>query len=387
MKKLLLSISLVLLCVVAHGQVDSSAIILRGDPYLQNPTDGGITVCWQTALPCHSYVEWGEDTTKLDRAHTLVAGQVIANNTLNKIRINGLQSGQTYYYRIISRHITSYGAYKKTFGGTYRSPFYSFTSPSDKTSEFEALIFNDLHQHTATIDTLMTMVRAKGLKYDFVLFNGDCVDDPKDENQAVTTINHFNRAVGSTDKPVIYMRGNHEIRNAYSMQLTDLFDYTGGQSFGAMSWGDTRIVMLDCGEDKPDEHWVYYGLNDFSGFRAEQLKFLENEHKNADFRKAKKRILIHHIPLWAEDMKKEYNPSLELWGEELAAQPYNVAINAHTHRAVMHPKGSLGNPFPVLVGGGPSIKDATVIHLVKKGDKLTATAYNPAAEVVWQGNF
>ncbi|MEF9950733.1 MAG: endonuclease, partial [Mucinivorans sp.] len=85
------------------------------------------------------------------------------------------------------------------------------------------------------------------------------------------------------------MRGNHEIRNAYSMDLTRLFDYVGGKSYGAMSWGDTRIVMLDCGEDKPDSHWVYYGLNDFDGFRAEQLTFLEKEHRSPAFRAAGKR--------------------------------------------------------------------------------------------------
>lgn len=381
MKRFLLCALLFAVGLGAWSQTDSSALILRANPYLQNPTGGGITVCWQTKVPCHSYVEWGSDTTKLNRAHTLVAGQVIANNTLNKIRIDGLNGGQTYFYRIVSRHITSYGAYKKTFGGTYRSPFYSFTLPDEKAKDFDLIIFNDLHQQTATMDTLIAMVAAKGIKYDFVIFNGDCIDDPKSEEQAVGAISHFNHAVGSTDKPVIYMRGNHEIRNAYSMDLTRLFDYTGGQSYGAMNWGDTRIVMLDCGEDKPDDHWVYYALNDFKGFRADQLKFLEREHKSAAFKKAKKRVLIHHIPLWGLD--EEYNPCLDLWGKELAAQPYDIAINAHTHRAKLHQKGERGNPFPVLIGGGFNVDGATVIELSKRGEKMRARCFNSSGEVLY----
>ena len=77
--------------------------------------------------------------------------------------------------------------------------------------------------------------------------------------------------------PVFYLRGNHEIRNAYSIQLRELFDYVGDKTYGAFNWGDTRFVMLDCGEDKPDTTWVYYGLNDFSQLRQDQIGFLKEE--------------------------------------------------------------------------------------------------------------
>ena len=66
----------------------------------------------------------------------------------------------------------------------------------------------------------------------------------------------------------------HEIRNAYSIGLRDHYDYVGDRTYGSFNWGDTRIVMLDCGEDKPDDHWVYYGLNDFTQLRNEQVDFL-----------------------------------------------------------------------------------------------------------------
>ena len=54
--------------------------------------------------------------------------------------------------------------------------------------------------------------------------------------------------------------------------------------------------MLDCGEDKPDTHWVYYGLNDFSDLRKAQAGFLKEELASRAFKKASKRVLIHHVP-------------------------------------------------------------------------------------------
>lgn len=165
------------------------------------------------------------------------------------------------------------------------------------------------------------------------------------------------------------------------MGFTLLFDYVGGKTYGAMSWGDTRFVFLDCGEDKPDTHPVYYGLNDFSGLRAQQLEFLKQEHQSTEFRKAKKRILVHHIPLWG--LGEPYNPCLDLWSAELSSQPYDIAINGHTHSKAFHPKGSIDNPFPVAIGGGYTLESATVMHLSKRGSKLRLDCYNTKAEVVF----
>ena len=69
-------------------------------PYLQNPVDGGITVMWETTVPAYSWVEYGTDKDNLQRARLLVDGQVICNDKLHKIRIDGLQPGQKYYYRV-----------------------------------------------------------------------------------------------------------------------------------------------------------------------------------------------------------------------------------------------------------------------------------------------
>lgn len=380
MKQVLFFILLLSACkhLSAQQPHDSSSDIMRTAPYLQNPVNNGITVSWLTNVPVYSWVEFGSDTTALQKAHTLVDGQVICNNKKHKIRLENLTPGITYYYRVCSREILSYKAYSKNFGPTATSPFHSFRLAGNKEEDFTILVFNDLHKQHKTLDALYDQV--KELPYDLVFFNGDCIDDPANEAEAVQSIKYYNEKVRASTIPVIYLRGNHEIRNAYSIELRELFDYIGNKTYGAFNWGDTRFVMLDCGEDKPDSHPVYYGLNDFTQLRLEQVGFLKKELRSKEFRKASKRILIHHIPVYGNDDK--YRPCSELWADVLAKAPFDIALNGHTHKYSWHAKGDIGNNFPVVIGGGPSIEKASLSILSKKGNTLRITVINARGETL-----
>lgn len=352
--------------------------IFYSTPYLQNPTNDGITVMFQTNVISHCWVEYGMDTLNLQKTRTLLDGQEVCYDIENKIRLNNLQPGKTYYYRVCAQEIAEYHSYSKTFGETARTSFYSFHLPKADQTDFTALIFNDLHENYQTFNALKNAV--KDIPIDFIVFNGDCLPEPTNREYAMYHINMLARGANAETYPTFFIRGNHEIRNAYSAGMHSLFDYPGNKTYGAFSWGDTRFVMLDCGEDKPDDHWVYYGLNDFTQLRKDQAAFLQNEIKSKEFKKAKKQVLIHHIPLWGND--GEYNPCLELWGGLLQKTSFNINICAHTHSYKYHPKGEKGNPFPVIIGGGPGMKSATVMVLSKKGNLMTLRVFNPKGELI-----
>ncbi len=370
----------IMLCLwagTAMAQVPENEVF-RTKPYLQNPTGDGITVMWITNVPVEGWVEYGENGALDHKKARYVDGQMICNNTHQKIRLDGLEPGKTYSYRVCSREITLYEAYRKEFGPTVYSDTYTFRMPSPADRDFTAVVFNDIHKKNDIVDRFSAMLDT--MRYDFVFFNGDCIDDPRDEEQTVGFLSYLNEGARAERVPTFYLRGNHEIRNAYSIELRGLLDYPGDKTYGAFSWGDTRFVMLDCGEDKPDDTPVYYGLNDFEGLRRDQAEFLKTELKSKEFRKAGRRVLIHHIPIYGSDDK--YNPCLELWGGILAKAPFDICINGHTHRLAYHPAGSeAGNPFPVLVGGGNRLDTAAMLVLEKQGGKLTLTAYDTDGNV------
>ncbi len=356
--------------------VAQSTEMFRMEPYLQNYEEDAITVSWVTNPLTYSWVEYGTDTTQLQLARTLLDGQALCNNRFHHIRLTELERGERYYYRVCSQEMLSYRAYSKEFGEIIRSPYYTFELPKASEEDFTAVIFNDLHKRDTTIRALHAAL--EGIEYDFAIFNGDCIDDPQNEEQAIESISVINEVVGASSHPVYYIRGNHEIRGAYSIGLRDLLAYMGESCYGAFNWGDSRIVVLDCGEDKPDTTAVYYGLNDFSGLRSEQAEFLEEELNSEEFEEAQRRILVHHIPLYCERIA--YNPSHEAWHPLLKTAPFDVAINGHTHRFEVVERGELGNNFPVVIGGGHLLDSATVMVLRKRGSDLTLEVLSATGE-------
>ena len=346
-------------------------------PYLQNPVDNGMTVMWETTIPAYSWVEYGTDTLNLKRVRLIIDGQAEFNESIHKIRLNNLTPGQTYYYRVCSQEILQYKAYSKKFGNTAKSDFYTFTMPEANTDSFTAIVFNDLHQRPNVFQALLKQV--ENVNADFVVFNGDCIDDPANHEQATRFVKLLTEGVHGDRIPTLFIRGNHEIRNAYSIGLRKHFDYVGSKTYGAFNWGDTRIVMLDCGEDKTDDHREYSGLNDFTQLRNEQVEFLQQELASKAFKKADKRILIHHIPLYGNDGD---NLCWDLWEPLLRKAPFHVSLNAHTHKFAHHPKGTLGNNYPVVIGGGNRLEKATVMILEKKKGKLSIKVLNAEGNVL-----
>lgn len=351
--------------------------VMRTIPYLQSPGNDEMTIMWLTNVPARSWVEYGTDPDNLKRARTFIEGEMVANNRINKIRLTDLEPGTRYWYRAVSQEITRYSSYKKEFGDTVRSELRSFTTWSDKMRDFRIIVYNDIHKNMEMFHKLHSLVDHK--PYDLVIFNGDCFDDPEEESDIVNRLLNYTKGIGSDRVPSFFIRGNHETRGAYSQHLWDYLGKMGGHSYGSFSLGDTRFVFLDCGEDKPDDHWVYYDMNDFGQHRLNQVEFLKGELRSNPFKKAKRRVLIHHIPLFGENLDK-YTPCSDLWIPVLEKAPFDLSLNGHTHSFEYIPKGKYSNNFPVVIGGGNNLKTATVMVLEKRDKSLTLEVLNSSGE-------
>lgn len=351
--------------------------VMRTIPYLQNPGTNEMTVMWLTNVPARSWVEYGTDPNNLQQVHSFIEGVMIANNKVNQVRLTDLHPGTKYFYRVVSQEVTRYSSYYKEFGDTVRSDIKSFTTWSDDKKDFRVIVYNDIHSNMKMFNKLHSLVNDK--PYDLVIYNGDCFDDVEVENDIVDRLLTYTPGIRSDEVPSIFIRGNHETRGEYSLHLWDYLGRMGGRSYSAFSLGDTRFVLLDCGEDKADDHPEYFAMNDFTQHRIDQAGFLKEELKSKAFKKANKKVLIHHIPVFGVD-PNSYSPCTDLWMPALKNAPFTVSLNGHTHRFRVIEKGETGNNFPVVIGGGSREPEGTVMVLEKRGDKLTLEVINAAGK-------
>ncbi|HEY3379197.1 MAG TPA: metallophosphoesterase [Armatimonadota bacterium] len=329
-------------------------------PYLQNPAADAVTILWQTTQPAYGWVEYGLTEQLGLMQDWVIDGLRNANTTAHRVRLSGLEAGKTYYYRIGYKPIESFGPYKVVFGEQRYTPIQQFTLPAANKAQVTCCFLNDLHNNYPLYERLSVQVRA--LAPDAVFFNGDCFADTPSQDVALRALRTYTAGCDAASRPTFFIRGNHEIRGAYARQLGQLFEYPEGKSYFAWSFGPVRFIVLDCGEDKEDAHVEYSGLNDFRKFREEQAQWLRQEINSASFKQATYRILVHHMPLYLPDPTRP-NLARALWEPVLATAPIDLAISAHTHRNNIVATHAMGNPYPLVIGGGSDETYATLIVL------------------------
>jgi len=174
-------------------------------PYLQLATPTSMNVMFQTNSVCHCWIEYGTDTQHTQCARTILDGQEVCYDIENNIKLDNLKPGTRYYYRVCAMEILYKGAYSNHFGAdTLRTPFYSFRTPALKDEDFTCLVFNDLHEHGETLAHLKSL--CKDIDYDFVIFNGDCLPEPRNREHAISMIHSLADEVNGAEKPVIFLR-------------------------------------------------------------------------------------------------------------------------------------------------------------------------------------
>jgi len=321
-------------------------------PYLQNPAGDGMTIMWHTDQPAYGWVEYGAGQELGKRADWVIDGLRNANTTLHKVRLESLNEGTQYFYRVCFKPIRNFGPYNVDFDAVVSSPVYSFRTLPRRSAPVKCAFFNDLHRNFNVFNKLSVDFKERGC--DFSFFNGDCFPDYNDDDGLMNALSIYNQGVGGYRSPMINIRGNHETRGAFARRFKAKLDFPENQFFFAMSAGPVRFIVLDCGEDKTDDHQEYSGLNDFAGFRAQQAEWLKGEVESDGFKQARFRVLVHHIPLYQKGDENISRLSRDLWEPVLKEVPIDLAVCGHVHRYSYLPVGDAGNNYPVIVGGGPS---------------------------------
>ena len=275
MKKLLFALSGLLFSLAAAAQ---DFKITHG-PYLCDMTRDGVTVVWTTSKPALSWVEVAPDDGRSfyaqehSRHYQTVAGRKLADRTLHAVRLKGLQPGTDYCYRIFSQEVTAWPQRgKATYGNVvasdvFRRRPYPFRTFPDSGADCSFIMLNDIHGKADYMKDLCKKIDFS--KVGFVVFNGDMSSSVESEEQLFADYIDASVALFASGTPILFNRGNHETRGVWSDRLIDCFPTRSGEFYGIYRYGDVCLLVLDCGEDKPDSDVEYYGLADYDAYRVD----------------------------------------------------------------------------------------------------------------------
>ena len=386
--------------VESGGTVDSP-------PLLQNPCEDSMNVVWAIKANATGYVEFGETPELGQKAVTDHFGLNPYDDRFLQTRITGLAPGKTYFYRTVTVPVDFQNAYNIKPGEAVFSRVYRFQTPTTAASTATFSVINDTHQNASALAKLMPKLAE--LQADYTVWNGDLINDYYTDEQVITNIARPADAAFAAEKPLLFVRGNHDYRGPWCRNLprlltpwchADLKYRNLGYNF-AFRQGPLAIIGLDTGEDKPDAHPVFSGMVQYEHNMHRQAEWLEETLKRPDIASAPSIVAICHIPLY--DPRPNANPGttlegyaaysglgLKLWGPILDKARVPVVISAHQHSYRFSEPGE-GRSWAQLVGGGPDGKDdarnaPTIIHGQADGNKLVITVHNVANDTV-RGTF
>lgn len=363
--------------------------ILHG-PYLQNVGETEATFVWEVNNPSIGWVELAPD----DGSHFYATPRTKYFNTksgvkmtsqLHAVKITGLQPGTTYRYRVYAQEVLSHEGWRVHYGDIAATNVYSqkpltFTTRDTKKSTTSFIILNDVHARKDVITPLLNFAKYK--EREMVFFNGDMVSQFTDEQTIFDGFMDESIQVFAKEKPLYYVRGNHETRGPFATHFQDYFNPRENHIYGTLQDGPIFFILLDTGEDKPDSDLEYAGITDYDNYRTEQVEWLKQVIASEAFKQAKFKVVIGHIPpvpekgAWhgTREVMEKFVPILNKGGVD-------IMICGHLHQHVyLEPSEKVH--FPVLVNSN----NACVLAETK-GNELNVKVIGLDGKVTFDKNY
>ena len=144
-------------------------------------------------------------------------------------------------------------------------------------------------------------------------------------------------------------------------KVYDLFPTSTGEFWYSFRQGPAAFIVLDAGEDKPDESHEYAGTADYDSYRARETQWLLQAVQEPSFTSAPVKICIIHVPTVA--LADSWYSQLwitENWAPILEKAGIRLMISGHHHKWIYSEAGKDGKNYPVVVNSNLERMDVVV---------------------------
>jgi predicted phosphodiesterase len=251
-----------------------------------------------------------------------------------------------------------------------RKPYFP-TSEEERelTVKFKPVPTNgDIHiYHIADAHNLVAEPVAAGCFWgdglDLLVLNGDIPNHSGDVKN-FNAICEIASGITQGQCPVVFARGNHDTRGIHAEDMPNYIPTLNGKTYYTFRVGCIWGLILDCGEDKNDEHEEYGGTICFHHFRLAETEYIKQIIENAaneyDAEGVTHKLVISHIAFthldnfpfnieqdlykeWTHLLKESIKPDLILYGHYHCVKISEVGSDFDTY----------GQPCTAIIGSKP----------------------------------
>jgi hypothetical protein len=180
-----------------------------------------------------------------------------------------------------------------------------------------------------TVNTAVAAATTENI--DFLVLLGDLVSMVETEADCQIA-NELAFGITGGQIPVIYARGNHEIKGEYGELL---YKYVGSKNqefyYYVTLGSEVFAVVADIGEDHDDAWWEYYGTARFQQYRDVQTAYYEELLDSGIWKEYDYRMAISHIPFSYVGSKGYFEADCNRWTEIFNEMGMDMGLSGHKH--------------------------------------------------------
>ena len=270
----------------------------------------------------HSATAWVEIDG--ERYYDLYAGSMKSQDTVHKVTVPQEKLDNAKHYSIHAEKMIYRGPFGG-FKGEEISKSYDFRPVNSADGLVYYTITDAHHARTGAVNAALSVENL-----DFLVILGDSVGMTEYEENAQFT-NLMAHDVTKGQIPVVYARGNHEIKGDYAEEL---YKYVGSKDQSFYYWftlSDVFGITLDLGEDHDAGWWEYYGTDQFALYHEEQTEFLRELVEEKPYEDYSYTLVACHIPIQFVNSRKDHEEVKATWTELLNQIQPDLAVYGHQH--------------------------------------------------------
>ncbi len=276
------------------------------------------------------------------------SGKLVHSVTVPMEELNSAEKYTVCYRKVIER--------RPYFTKTEEEQKLQFNFKPVKGDNIRLYHISDAH------NKIETPVKAALYKeFDLLILNGDVPEDSR-KIEHFDTIYYIAGEITKGEIPIVFSRGNHDLRGVCAEKLADYTPNNNGMSYFTFRLGCVWGIVLDCGEDKADSNAEYGDTVCCEIFRREETKFLEKVVNDKEYldEKIKYKLVISHVPFF-QKFDKPFNieeDTYTYWTKLLRENiKPDLMLAGHKHMNVIRHRGSkydcYNQPCPCIIGSNP----------------------------------